>query len=109
MNFLVDNQLPPALARFISQDLGAKAHHVVDLGLRDASDLQIWHYASRSELIIVSKDEDFVSLWAKNPVTKLLWVRLGNCRRVHLLEVFRRLWPKIIDQFAKGDQIVELR
>ena len=109
MKFLVDNQLPPALALFISQDLGTEAHHVIDFGLRDAQDVEIWRYASSSELIIVSKDEDFLNLWAKEPTAKLLWVRLGNCRRTYLLQVFRQLWPKIIEQFAKGDQIVELR
>ena len=36
MKFLVDNQLPPALARFISDDLHVEALHVVDAGLRDA-------------------------------------------------------------------------
>ena len=108
MKFLIDNQLPPALARFISQNLGVQAYHVADLGLRDARDYEIWRYAS-SGLILVSKDEDFVRIWAHEPITRLLWVRLGNCRRTYLLEVFRRLWPKIIDQFAKGDQVVELR
>jgi hypothetical protein len=38
VKFLVDNQLPPALARFISEDLGAKAVHVADVGLRDGTD-----------------------------------------------------------------------
>lgn len=109
MKFLIDNQLPPALARFISQDLGAEAHHVVDLGLRDMHDHQIWRYAPSSELILVSKDEDFINLWSQELIAKLLWVRIGNCRRVYPLEVFRQLWPKIIERFAKGDQIVELR
>lgn len=109
MKFLVDNQLPPALARFISQDLGAEAYHVTDFGLQSAHGVQIWRYASSSELIVVSKDEDFISLSVIEPITKLLWVRLGNCRRVYLLDVFRRLWPKVIERFTNGDRIVELR
>lgn len=32
MKFLVDNQLPPALARFIDTDLGCEAKHVADCG-----------------------------------------------------------------------------
>jgi predicted nuclease of predicted toxin-antitoxin system len=101
VKFLVDNQLPPALARFISQDLGTKAHHVIDFGLRDAHDIQIWRYASSSELILISKDEEFIDLWVKEPVTKLLWVRLGNCRRVYLLDVFRQLWPRACPQLSQ--------
>lgn len=41
MSFLIDNQLPPALARFLQQDLGAEAAHVADLGLERASDQEI--------------------------------------------------------------------
>jgi predicted nuclease of predicted toxin-antitoxin system len=59
VNFLIDNQLPPALARFIESELKAKAIHVADLGLRDASDAEVWRYASTNDLILISKDEGF--------------------------------------------------
>ena len=62
MNFLVDNQLPPALAQFIRTDLGAQAVHVSEIKLDRASDRQIWQYASEHDLIVISKDEDFVTL-----------------------------------------------
>lgn len=42
MKFLIDNQLPPALARLIRLDLGAEAAHVADIGLRDATDTELW-------------------------------------------------------------------
>lgn len=109
MKFLIDNQLPPALARFISQELGAEALHVSDINLRDASDAELWTYASKNELILVSKDEDFPNLFSKDPTARLLWVRLANFRRVYLLDVFRKLWPSIAERFAQGDLFVELR
>ena len=71
MRFLVDNQLPPALARFIS-GLGVEASHVVDAGLRDGSDTEIWNYASENDYVLISKDEDFVTLYSKAPSAKLL-------------------------------------
>ena len=37
MKFLVDAQLPPALARWLREQ-GYDAQHVEDLGLRDAED-----------------------------------------------------------------------
>jgi predicted nuclease of predicted toxin-antitoxin system len=46
VRFLIDSQLPPALARFIDSELGCEAMHVVDVGLRDASDALVWQYAS---------------------------------------------------------------
>ena len=42
MNLLVDNQLPPALARFVENEFRCSAIHVVDVGLRDASDAEVW-------------------------------------------------------------------
>ena len=44
MKFLVDNQLPAALARFI-ESRGCLAKHVLDVGLAEASDKRIFLYA----------------------------------------------------------------
>jgi len=89
VRFLVDNQ--PALARFVSQDLGAEALHVSAINLQQASDVEIWRYASNHGFTLISKDEDFLNLFSKAPTTRLVWVRLGNCRRAYLLDAFRRL------------------
>jgi predicted nuclease of predicted toxin-antitoxin system len=109
VKFLVDNQLPPALARFISEDLAAEALHVTDLGLRDRSDAEIWDYASRNNFVLISKDEDFVTMWTKTPTAMLLWVRIGNCRRAFLLKIFKDQWQRILARFSSGDRFVELR
>ena len=77
MNFLVDNQLPPALARFIESELKVSAIHVVDVGLRDASDAEVWRYASAEDLILVSKDEDFANMILSRPIARLIWIRSG--------------------------------
>ena len=109
MKFLVDNQLPPALARFVSEDLRTEALHVVDVGLRESTDADLWSYASANGFVLISKDEDFVTLYSKTPSAGLLWVRLGNCRRSFLLEVFERQWQRILERFENGERFVELR
>ena len=58
MKFLVDAQLPPALAHWL-REAGHEAQAVRDIGLRDASDTIIWHHARATRAIIVTKDEDF--------------------------------------------------
>ena len=58
MRFLVDAQLPVALARWLASK-GFDADHVSDLGLEAASDTDIWNFAAERSAIIVSKDEDF--------------------------------------------------
>jgi predicted nuclease of predicted toxin-antitoxin system len=109
VRFLVDNQLPPALARFISEELRVEALHVMDVGLRNGADSDVWTYASEMDLVLISKDEDFVTLYSKIPSARLLWVRLGNCRRVFLLKVFKEQWHRILERFENGERFVELR
>jgi predicted nuclease of predicted toxin-antitoxin system len=109
VKFLVDNQLPPALARFIELDLGASATHVTDIGLRDATDSELWSFVSQNDSILISKDDDFVRLVLAKPTARLIWVRIGNCRRQFLLDVFRRVWPRIVERLERRDTFIEIR
>jgi predicted nuclease of predicted toxin-antitoxin system len=58
VRFLVDAQLPPALARRL-ESLGHAAEHVADRGMASASDDAIRDYAASVGSVIVTKDEDF--------------------------------------------------
>jgi predicted nuclease of predicted toxin-antitoxin system len=109
VKFLVDNQLPIALARFLAAR-GCNCDHVIDLGLGSASDSVIWHFAHQNELVVISKDEDFLYL-ATRPQDKarLVWVRLGNCRNNVLLAAFEHTWPQIEALLEAGDRVIELR
>lgn len=48
MRFLVDAQLPPALARWLTEQ-GHHAQHVADIGMMAATDNQIWQWAIEHE------------------------------------------------------------
>jgi predicted nuclease of predicted toxin-antitoxin system len=78
VKFLIDNQLPPALARCIQSELHAEAIHISDVKLQTAGDRDVWNYASTGGWILISKDEDFASIFSRTPTARLLWVRLGN-------------------------------
>ena len=86
MKFLVDNQLPTALAQYLRKR-GFDCQHALEAGLGDALDTDICRYAELQERIIISKDEDFF-YFAKQREAKIrvIWVRLGNCRTQALLE-----------------------
>jgi len=51
--FLVDAQLPPALARKLNT-LAHESIHVLDVGLLDAGDGQIWDYALTHDMAIIT-------------------------------------------------------
>jgi predicted nuclease of predicted toxin-antitoxin system len=107
--FLIDNQLPPALARFIEAELGCQVRHVADVRLRDASDAAVWQYASANGFVFVSKDEDFRHVALTDSNARLIWVRVANCRRAFLRDWFRRLWPNPLERLESGDRLIEIR
>lgn len=109
MKFLVDNQLPNALAEYL-RARGFDCQHVLDVGLAEVSDVEVCRYASTQERIIISKDEDFL-YFANQPESKVrfLWVRLGNCRTSELMITFEKLWPMIESCLNAGDRVVEIR
>jgi predicted nuclease of predicted toxin-antitoxin system len=108
MRFLVDAQLPPALARWLAAQ-GHEAAHVVDLGMQAASDAAIWDHALASSSAIVTKDEDFAQrkvLADHGPV--VVWVRLPNTRRRDLLAWFATVLPEILAAMARGETLIEV-
>ena len=109
MRFLIDNQLPPALAQYIKKR-GYDCEHVLDVGLAQALDIEICRYTESQKRIIVSKDEDFLYLATHSKISfTLIWVQLGNCTTTALLATFDRLWPSIESCLSAGDRIIEIR
>ena len=109
MKFLIDNQLPSALALYLRRR-GHECQHVIDIGLDEAKDLRLWNWAAGEKSVLVSKDEDFVSL-ANRPGDdgRLVWVRLGNCRNAALIAAFEHAHDTIIAALDAGQRIIELR
>ncbi len=108
MKYLVDAQLPPALARFLTSK-GEDVIHVLDVEMMESSDGMIWDYALQDNRIIITKDEDFqmrASVSTDFPI--IIWVRIGNCTRKALLTFFDKKWEKIKSELETGAQLIEL-
>ena len=55
--------------------------HVRVLGLGGAGDFALWELAIREKCVLVTKDEDFVTLSVlRGPPPKVIWVNAGNAR-----------------------------
>ena len=109
MKFLVDNQLPVAVARWLASK-GHDTVHVLDLGFGQGDDRDIWFLAASQSRIVVSKDEDFFTLATRpDDGGRLLWIRIGNCRNPVLLLALESSWADIERAFTNGQRIVELR
>ncbi|MBF0284406.1 MAG: DUF5615 family PIN-like protein [Magnetococcales bacterium] len=109
MRYLIDAQLPPALARWLSAMEHQEAEHVFDVGLADAEDAVIWSHALRTGTVIVTKDDDFVKrshLTHDGPPN--VWIRGGNTSRQSLLIWFGNMLPAMEKALAAGEKVVEI-
>lgn len=109
MIFLVDAQLPLALARWLTLQ-GHTAQHVDDIGLREAEDVEIWNQALSMGAIIITKDEDFAERTARTtsgPV--ILWLRVGNATNRALMQWLIPRWAQITTLLDAGNRLIEVR
>lgn len=109
MKFLIDAQLPPALAAQL-RALGHDAVHVTAILPGNAPDTALLAHAAAYAMVIVSKDGDFVQLaaQARQPV-QLLWVRLGNCSTATLVSRLIEALDELLPALADGQAVVALR
>ncbi|MGB7042604.1 MAG: DUF5615 family PIN-like protein, partial [Xanthobacteraceae bacterium] len=85
------------------------AEHINRVGLGRESDGDIWHYASRTQASLITKDQDFVALanQQKNG-PQVIWIRIGNISNEALWRAFEPLLDEIIQALKAGERIVEV-
>lgn len=108
MKFLVDAQLPPILAIWLSEK-GFDAIHTDNLPDRDETpDSVIRSVADAAGRIVITKDSDFYDshLLFRQPA-KLLLITTGNLKNRQLLDLFRQNFGEIIQLF-QSYSLVEL-
>jgi predicted nuclease of predicted toxin-antitoxin system len=107
--FWIDAQLPPGLASWLSLNFQVEALALVELGLRDANDASIFDRARSADVVLVSKDSDFVELVSRHgPPPRLLWVTCGNVTNTRLRGVFTSVFGDACSLLEEGRAIVEI-
>jgi len=106
MNFLIDAQLPPALCAWLS-GRNHQATHVVDIGMIAASDAEIAAKAESDEVVLISKDEDFVTLRLPDRFA-FPWLRCGNTTNRALFAWLEARWDQI-ELVLASERFVEAR
>ncbi|MGQ0542927.1 MAG: DUF5615 family PIN-like protein [Blastocatellia bacterium] len=70
------------------------------------TDTQIWDYAKRNELTIVSKDSDFSNRVIFNlPPPKVIHIRLGNLKMRDFFGAINSVWDEVLD-LNQGHKLV---
>jgi predicted nuclease of predicted toxin-antitoxin system len=108
MRFVVDDQLPIALARWLASR-GCEAFHLFDLGLTGAKDRLIWETLRNDRAVMVTKDADFINLQRQMPGPSIIWLTLGNCSKASLHHVMEKSWPELVTALEAGETLVEVR
>jgi predicted nuclease of predicted toxin-antitoxin system len=107
--FLIDAQLPPALAERLAA-AGFEASHVDRIGLGGASDLAIWRQAPALADALITKDIDFVQLARSDAAgVAVIWIRIGNVTNAALWRVLEPALPEIVAALQASERIVEIR
>ncbi|MGH8017328.1 MAG: DUF5615 family PIN-like protein [Opitutaceae bacterium] len=108
MKFLLDAQLPPALARWL-QEAGHEAQPVREVGLREADDSAIWDHAEANGLVLLTKDEDFAMRAQQTQAGPVIvWLRVGNSSNRALRAWLEPRLPGIVQLVTQGSRLVEV-
>ena len=85
---LIDAQLSPNLAIWISDRFGIDCFSVGYIGFRDASDLEFFLKARALEAIVLTKDDDFVKLLHQlGSPPRIIWLTCGNTSNAKMREI----------------------
>jgi predicted nuclease of predicted toxin-antitoxin system len=103
MKLLFDQNLSPHLIERLTS-LYPGSTHTMTIGLGKALDSEIWQYAQKNQLIIVTKDADFNELstvWGSPP--KVIWLRRGNCS-TKTIETLLQDNHQVVKAFNEDDE-----
>jgi predicted nuclease of predicted toxin-antitoxin system len=106
----IDAQLSPRLANWIQTTLGIQASSLRDVGLRDATDREIFRAAREADAIVMTKDSDFVTLQNQlGAPPQIIWLTCGNTSNQYLRNLLTTALPNAIALLEGGEDLVEIR
>ncbi len=109
MTIWVDAHLSPRIARWISANFPVIAHPLREIGLRDAEDDDIFAAARAANVILLTKDSDFVRLLEQHgSPPRILWLTCGNTSDMALQQIFGRNLSTALSLLDGGENLVEI-
>ncbi len=103
MKLLFDENLSRTLRAALAAEYPG-SQHVQVAGLGGQSDEEVWLYAARNGLVIVSKDNDFRQLsFLRGHPPKVVWLSVGNAGTAAIAALLRRSRGRI-ESFAQNPE-----
>lgn len=109
MTIWVDAQLSPMIAIWMRKEFSVNAIPLRDLGLRDASDLDIFFEARENGAALLTKDSDFILLLERlGPPPPIIWLTCGNTSNEILKSILGAVFSQAIRLLQSGERLVEI-
>jgi predicted nuclease of predicted toxin-antitoxin system len=109
VNLWLDAQLSPALAVWITARFSLAASPLREIGLRDARDREIFFAARAADVVVMTKDIDFIRLLREHgPPPRIIWLRCGNTSNARLRDLLMTTLPQALALFEAGESLVEI-
>jgi predicted nuclease of predicted toxin-antitoxin system len=109
MTIWIDAQLSPAIAKWITESFLVQAIALRDLGLRDATDRQIFAAAQQAVAVVMTKDSDFAELVNRyGAPPQVIWLTCGNTSNARLKQILIKTLPQAIALLDAGEPLVEI-
>jgi predicted nuclease of predicted toxin-antitoxin system len=109
MTIWIDAQLSPAIAKWITESFPVQAIALRDLGLRDATDRQIFAAAQQAGAVVMTKDSDFVELVNRyGAPPQVIWLTCGNTSNARLKQILTTALSQAIALLDAGEPLVEI-
>ncbi len=109
MTLWIDAQLSPLIAAWIQEMFQIESRAVRDIGLRDATDMEIFNAAKNATAIIMTKDRDFVTLLERyGAPPQVIWITCGNTSNQRLKEILNRTLPDALNFILSGEPLIEI-
>ncbi len=107
MKFIVDTQLPPRLASYLSEKGNDCIHTTFFPDGHLLGDNQIITIATDEDRIIITKDADFTEYFIlKGAPPKVLLIEFGNIGNKELIRLFDLYFGEVLDAFQQGSDLV---
>jgi len=95
--YIIDANLPYYFSLWNNDDY----IHVIDIN-PNMKDSEIWKYAKKNNLTIVTKDADFSDLvLLNNPPPRVIHIRLGNMKIKDFHKAIDNIWHNVLAMSSK--------
>ena len=108
MRFLVDTNLPPALAAWLIAR-GHEAEHAALVLSPQADDREIWNQAVSTGAIVVTKDADYLDLAARLGGAHVVLLRCGNLKLAPFRLWIEARWHNVEALLSLDEAAIEVR